>query len=65
MTAHSLKSVTIIKCLEARSLVKMSHPVTFCEVDAHSVFGSADQHFHELSATMVWNAKKLDVEVLS
>lgn len=42
----------------------MSHPVTFCEVDAQSVFGRADQQFHQLSATMVWNAKKLDVEVL-
>lgn len=59
MRAHSLKSVTLIK-----SLLKMSHPVTFCEVDAQSVFASAEQPFHEFSATMAWNAKKLDVEVL-
>lgn len=46
MTGHSLKSVTIMKCLEAKSLLKMSHPVTFCEVDAQSAFDSADQQFY-------------------
>lgn len=46
MAAHSLKSVTIMKCLEAKSLLKMSHPVSFCEVDAQPAFDSADQQFH-------------------
>lgn len=56
MTAHSLKSVTTIKCLEAKSLLKMSHPVTFCEVDAQSVFGSADQP-DLLLHCVVWGSK--------